>query len=433
MPGNPRSRSLGGFAVGGVIAVLIAVFVAALVMLRQQTSSTSVPESPAAPATAFHLLHVFDGYTGATPSGGVAYDPRTQTLFAAAQAGGPLAAGTVVSMRTDGTRFEVLHKFAFTDGAGPAQVPVLSSDGSTLFGATSSGGANGMGTLWSMNVNGGDFRVLANFTASRGSAPRAPPVLGPNGRTLYGTTSASGRYGSGTVYRVHVDGGGYRVLAALGRSPRKPSSSYGQLAFDRSHTHLFGLSFAGGRAGGGTLFRVATDGHGLSLLHSFGGDASMNGSHPQMGHVVLGANGTTLYGLTSSGGGSRSYGAIFRIGTDGDGYQVLHRFRGTDGANPFGSLTLAPDGRTLYGETLLGGGGDTTNPQGTIFRIRPDGGGFRVLHVFDLAASGGRPFGELALSRSGERLFGAASLGGSANAGSIFSFDLTAGPGAGTG
>jgi uncharacterized repeat protein (TIGR03803 family) len=425
MTDNPRSRSLGGMVVGGVIAVLIVVFLAALVILRQQPSATHATASaPATPAGAFQVLRSFDGYTGATPTGGVAYDPAAQVLYVSTEAGGPLSFGSIASLHTDGTHFEVLHKFTFSDGANPAQVPVLSSDGSTLFGVTSRGGDSGAGVLWSMNAEGTNYRVLTDFSASTGSSPQGPPLLSPNGKTLYGTTSASGPGTGGTVYRVNADGTGFRVLAALGQSPSQPASSFGQLTFDRDHTHLFGLSYAGGKANGGTLFRVPTGGHGLTVLHDFGGASSEGGTHPQTGHVVLGANGSTLYGLTSSGGVQQGYGTIFEVGTNGGGYHVLHRFDGKGGANPFGSLTFAPGGEILYGQTLLGGGSDASDPPGTIFSIRADGKDFHVLHVFALAEGGGRPFGDITVSKNGRELFGTASLGGGANAGSVFSYDL---------
>jgi uncharacterized repeat protein (TIGR03803 family) len=55
-------------------------------------------------------------------------------------------------------------------------------------------------------------------------------------------------------------------------------------------------------------------------------------------------------GMTSEGG---SNGVVFQIRTDGTGFQVLHRFAGSDGGKPVGSLILF--GATLYGMTMNGG------------------------------------------------------------------------------
>jgi uncharacterized repeat protein (TIGR03803 family) len=54
--------------------------------------------------------------------------------------------------------------------------------------------------------------------------------------------------------------------------------------------------------------------------------------------------------MTTEGG---SNGVVFQIRTDGTGFQVLHRFAGSDGGKPVGSLILF--GATLYGMTMNGG------------------------------------------------------------------------------
>jgi uncharacterized repeat protein (TIGR03803 family) len=69
--------------------------------------------------------------------------------------------------------------------------------------------------------------------------------------------------------------------------------------------------------------------------------------------------------MTRFGGGSVN-GSLFRIKTDGTGYEKLRAFTGSggDGGNPVASLVRGPDG-TLYGTTSAGGGRN----QGTAFRI----------------------------------------------------------------
>lgn len=92
-----------------------------------------------------------------------------------------------------------------------------------------------------------------------------------------------------------------------------------------------------------------------------------------------------LYGATRSGGleceqSSRSgaertgCGVIYRINQDGSDYTVIHRFSGTDGRFPIGTLEIGPDGR-IYGRTR--GGGKTNN--GVIYSLNVDGSGFTVL------------------------------------------------------
>src|SRR5213080_3115464 len=76
----------------------------------------------------------------------------------------------------------------------------------------------------------------------------------------------------------------------------------------------------------------------VTVLHSFGGGAS-DGKNPS-GSLAL--SGSNLYGMTGS-GGTAGPGTVFRIGTGGTGFALLHSFAGgpVDGSTPNGSLTLS--------------------------------------------------------------------------------------------
>ena len=57
------------------------------------------------------------------------------------------------------------------------------------------------------------------------------------------------------------------------------------------------------------------------------------------------------------------------IGLSAQTFKTLHRFDGTDGANPQAGLVQATGGN-LYGTTYGGG----VNGNGTVFKISPNGG-----------------------------------------------------------
>jgi uncharacterized repeat protein (TIGR03803 family) len=85
--------------------------------------------------------------------------------------------------------------------------------------------------------------------------------------------------------------------------------------------------------------------------------------------------------------------------------------------------------RTLYGTAISGG---AYNGVGTIFALNTDGAGFTTLCAFALDPIGGyhydttggyNPHSDLVLL--GNKLYGSASAGGTANYGSIFAFSLT--------
>jgi uncharacterized repeat protein (TIGR03803 family) len=126
---------------------------------------------------------------------------------------------------------------------------------------------------------------------------------------------------------------------------------------------VFGLSASGWAQTYSVLnvFKIAPGGA-YTVLHSFG---SADGGNPQ-GNLILDATGT-LYGTTRT-GGAFNLGTVFKMATDGTGYTLLHSFDGSDGAWPLDGLTL--DGLTLDGSTLYGtasAGGPLAG--GVVFRI----------------------------------------------------------------
>jgi len=143
---------------------------------------------------------------------------------------------------------------------------------------------------------------------------------------------------------------------------------------------------------GGTVFSLTPTGK-FTLLHTFAPGVNKtypNGNLP--GLVTEGSDGK-IYGITLFGGvgGCNGYcgsGVLYRVGKDGTGFQVLHRFCSqsncADGGG--GPLVAGNDGN-LYGSSSIGGSG------GTIFRVTPSTGAYEVVVNFDYATIGGFPSG----------------------------------------
>jgi uncharacterized repeat protein (TIGR03803 family) len=178
-----------------------------------------------------------------------------------------------------------------------------------------------------------------------------------------------------------------------------------------SGSTLYGMT-QGGRTGPGppayhyfgTLYRINTDGTGYQILHDFGYPDGWDGTVPR-GSLTL--SGSTLYGFTAYGGGYNG-GTIFQINTSGGGYQVLKRFNmATDQCIPYGPPVIS--GSTLYGVHSS----ESLAPRyGAIFSMNLDGGGYQVLHDFaGKPDDGAAPYGALTLVES--RLYGMTSTGGS--------------------
>jgi uncharacterized repeat protein (TIGR03803 family) len=106
--------------------------------------------------------------------------------------------------------------------------------------------------------------------------------------------------------------------------------------------------------------------------------------------MIVGTDGA-LYG-TLQNGGTYGGGTVFRITTDGLMSVLRHLTSATDGANPKGGLVQGSDG-AFYGTTSIGG----INKVGTIFRVTT-AKTFNVLRSFNMATDGGTPQGGLIIA-----------------------------------
>src|SRR5262245_16438529 len=90
---------------------------------------------------------------------------------------------------------------------------------------------------------------------------------------------------------------------------------------------------------------IASSQPGYTVTHTFG---SLNEPGYQPNTSLLKASDGKLYGVTPS-GGNKGRGVIFRLNTDGTGYEQLHQFIWNfdppgDGAQPRASLTEGSGG-----------------------------------------------------------------------------------------
>jgi len=280
--------------------------------------------------------------------------------------------------------YRILHNFGDTNGDGYAALSSLTFDGSALYGTTASAGKGGNGILFRVNLDGTGFTNIHAFAWSDGANPAAG--VAPSDGALYGTTQSGGNFGNGTVFRVNIDGSGHTVLWSFSALTPQLSGTNsdggkprGDLVLDGNT--LYGTASTGGAAGNGTVFRIGTDGSDFAVLKQFSqtfiGTNNVSGSFFTHGTNDDGAfpiagltlSGSTLYGTTFY-GGFFSNGVIFKMETDGGGFEVLKHFpaliNGTnsDGANPWAGLTLSGD--TVYGATVTGG----NLYDGTLFKMK---------------------------------------------------------------
>jgi uncharacterized repeat protein (TIGR03803 family) len=168
--------------------------------------------------------------------------------------------------------------------------------------------------------------------------------------------------------------------------------------------NFYGTTSIGGAKDYGTIFRVTPAGT-ITTLHSFCLQTDcFDGADPYEG-VVLATDGN-LYGLTTY-GGSNGWGTVYKI-TQSGVFTLLHSFEDMEGFYPAGALVQARDGN-FYGIVTTGESGD----QGGVFRVTPEGT-LTVLHSF-LGADGSEPEAGLVLGTDGN-LYGITFAGGGSSA-----------------
>ena len=326
--------------------------------------------------------------------------------------------------------FVNLHSFVFTNGTGPVDTLIISSN--TLYGTTRNYGGgivnDGFGTVFRLNRDGSGFTNVYTFTGGTdGGNLNSSLIL--SGNTLYGTATFDGRSNDGCVFGISTGGTGLtNIYSFSALDPNSPSytnsdGAYPQAGLVLSGGTLYGTAYDGGAVGWGTIFAVNTNGGSFTNLHSF---AVTDGQYPV---APLIQSGTLLYGTTADGG--NAYGTLFAIGTNGQGFTNFYNFTAapgypytnSDGANPLGGLVIS--GSTLYGTASDGGGAD----DGTVFKINTDGTGY-LARGFTISPAQITPastptgaFPQAGLVLSGNELYGTAIAGGSSGNGTVFMLD----------
>ncbi len=155
------------------------------------------------------VLATFNGSNGAFPQGALAVDGQGN-LYGTTSTGGSGGDGTVFELGgPQHDQLTTLAAFAIKDphGAEPLGGLLLDAVGK-IYGTTSTGGANGSGTVFRISADHATYTVLHSFGGPDGSGPAAGLVNDPVG-ALYGTTATGGAFGDGTVFLV--TGAGFKT------------------------------------------------------------------------------------------------------------------------------------------------------------------------------------------------------------------------------
>jgi uncharacterized repeat protein (TIGR03803 family) len=404
-----------------------------------QPVSTQTQHQNAAAKAKNKVLYSFLGSPdGAKPISGIVYQaPNTDQGFGTTLMGGDSNNDGTLYGLTKGKKGVWTESVLYTfqggsngDGSEPTGIFRKYLDQTSPAIVTTEGGGTS---------NNGAVIVLAptssgpwteSFVYSFGGTPDgASPygaVIADKAGNLYGTTSAGGTYGAGTVYRMQPKGSSYveTVLYSF-RSGNDGSGPYAGLIMDEKGA-LYGTTVLGGSGGYGTVFKLAPSGSGYteSILYSFQGPP-YDGAAPYGGLTAVGgglalAAGGKVIGMTSS-SGNRGCGIVYELTVSGSRAKesVLWNFGSVsgDGAYPYGAPLVTKKG-VIVGTTYGGGSGGSSGV-GTLFTLTSSSGsGYKESVYSFTGANGAHPYAGPSIDKNGN-IYVTTAAGGTKGNGTI--------------
>jgi uncharacterized repeat protein (TIGR03803 family) len=281
-------------------------------------------------------------------------------------------------------QLKVLKTFPVSalDGSKPTRSGVVI--GAYYYGIASSGGANGKGVIYRMNLDGTNFTKLKDLDATMDpSDSDGGSILTSEGKIYVILNNSTNNIGDQrhSLYKIDPNS----MIIDKIYSFRNYSS--GELKVNNGHNpeikfldanNIYGICSYGGDGNEGTIFKINLDGSGFDTLHNFTGGS--DGDQP----IEIIDGGTAIYGITRY-GGIANKGTIFKINKDRTGYQQLRYMTGGDD----GLTSIAVSGSQLFVASEYGGEAtaQAKNPQGFIFSINTDGSGYKNIKTFNYATT----------------------------------------------
>jgi uncharacterized repeat protein (TIGR03803 family) len=254
---------------------------------------------------------------GAAPGSALALGTNGN-FYGTAPEGGTNSYGTIFEFTHEG-KLTVLHAFSNgADGAYPG-APLLQFTNGNLYGTTVGGGSNGYGTIFQLTAAGVVLPLYSFTNGADGSAPESALIDGHDGN-LYGTCTAGGLFGSGTIFRITTAGVLTPLYSFSGASPDAPyynNDGASPRTLDLgADGNFYGVAYEGGTNGAGGIFQFSQSG-GLTPIYSFNylqftGEVDVNSDGGKPISLLQSSDGD-FYGLAYA-GGSSGFGTFFRIG-----------------------------------------------------------------------------------------------------------------------
>jgi uncharacterized repeat protein (TIGR03803 family) len=271
---------------------------------------------------------------------------------------------------TPGGVVTTLYTFCSTcqEGGGVPGALVQIQPNGDLYGTTTSGGSNGAGTVF-MITPGGALTTLYNFCSESGCTDGGTPLNGlvqaTNGY-LYGTTSTGGANGNGTIFKITPAGALTTLYSFCAVSGCTDGNTVLGNLIQATNGNLYGTTLDGGLNSGGTIFKITPAGVFTTLYRFCAASSTCPDGQGPIG--LMQATNGNFYGVTQGGGTGGGTapctlffgipcGTVFEFTTGGT-LTTIYNFCSlpncSDGAQPYTQLIQATDGY-LYGTNTAAG------------------------------------------------------------------------------
>jgi uncharacterized repeat protein (TIGR03803 family) len=297
---------------------------------------------------------------------------RNKLLPASVAISAVVVSALALVMGAQAQTFTTLVNFNGKNG-GESTAPLTQGLDGAFYGTTSAGGANGQGTVFRVSAQDA-VRTLYNFCSQSnctdGANPRTGMVLAVDGY-FHGVTAQGGAdfvdcgpTGCGAAFKINASGALNTIYSFCARS----NCADGVFPFggliQATDLNFYGTTNqAGPHSGGGTVFRLSRQDV-LTTIHGFCNRPNCLDGADSWSTLTQGSDGN-LYGTTRS-GGAYGNGEVFKITPTGQ-FSVFHSFcppkNCSDGGNPLAGVIEGSDSN-FYG---------TTSSPGTVFKITPQG------------------------------------------------------------
>jgi uncharacterized repeat protein (TIGR03803 family) len=246
----------------------------------------------------------FSGFNGRYPTGKLLL--YNGYFYGMAARGGAEDNGVIFRMATNGTGYTLLHTFRATNvNEGAIPWGGLTINSTNLYGMTYFGGVSNLGVIFRINLDGSGYVNLHHFVGKKGDGKHPKSDLLLDGGKFYGVTSEGGSNNAGVVFSMALDGSQFRTLYEFTGKPEDAENPSGSLIKDG--VYLYGMAFSGANKAG-VAYSVHTNGGTLNVLKTFGG---LSTGRDPFGAFVK--SGSRIYGMTRYGGASNA-GVLFSLG-----------------------------------------------------------------------------------------------------------------------